>query len=168
MLKPTLISGVLFGVAGALPVIGILNCACCSLLVGAGFLAAYLYAKDCRKAGVAFGASSGAMVGLVAGLFYAVGSTAVTVLMHMVFGAPDVEEILGWLDQVNVPIDPESMQTLERMIESFTGFLGLVIGFFLTLLLAAVFSTLGGVIGGAAFKFDPPPAPTVPPAPPVV
>ena len=43
MLKPALISGVAFGVAGSIPVINWINCACCALIIGCGFFAAFLY-----------------------------------------------------------------------------------------------------------------------------
>ena len=70
MLKPALISGVAFGVAGAIPVINWINCACCALIVGCGFCAAFLYSKECRTAGFAFRPGNGATVGLVSGLIY--------------------------------------------------------------------------------------------------
>ena len=41
MLKPALISGVAFGVAGAIPVVNWINCACCALIIGCGFFAAF-------------------------------------------------------------------------------------------------------------------------------
>ena len=51
MLKPALISGVAFGVAGSIPVVNWINCACCALIIGCGFFAAFLYSKDSRAAG---------------------------------------------------------------------------------------------------------------------
>jgi len=48
MLKPALISGVAFGVAGAIPVINWINCACCALIIGCGFLSAFLYSTGKR------------------------------------------------------------------------------------------------------------------------
>ncbi len=51
MLKPALISGVAFGVAGSIPVVNWINCACCALIIGCGFFAAFLYSKDSRTAG---------------------------------------------------------------------------------------------------------------------
>ena len=72
MLKPALISGLAFGVAGAIPVINWINCACCALIIGCGFLAAFLYSKDCVGAGAAFRPGNGATVGLLSGLIYGV------------------------------------------------------------------------------------------------
>jgi hypothetical protein len=161
MLKSTLIGGALFGFFGGLPYIGALNCACCALFVGGGFLAAYLYSKECSGAGIAFKPGNGAVVGLVAGLFYAIVTSIVSAIVGQ-FG-PDPEEKIAQavdaMEQMGIP--PESIDIASKWIESSTGFMGFVLGFFFALLLAAIFSTIGGLIGGAAFKVQPPP-----PAPP--
>ena len=44
MLKSTLIGGLSLGILAAMPVIGVLNCACCALVIAGGFLAAFLLA----------------------------------------------------------------------------------------------------------------------------
>jgi hypothetical protein len=54
MLKPALISGVAFGVAGAIPFVSALNCFCCALVIGSGMLASFLYSKESRAAGHRF------------------------------------------------------------------------------------------------------------------
>jgi len=159
MLKSTLIGGALFGFLGGLPVVGALNCACCALFVGGGFLAAYLYSKECSGAGVAFKPGSGALVGLVAGLFYSVVTTIVSGIVRLIMPT-DPDQMIDMLEQAGLP--PESMDIAAKWIEGSTGFMGLIWGFFISLLLAAVFSTVGGLIGGAAFKVEPPPA--APPA----
>jgi len=166
MLKPTLIGGVAFGIASAIPILNFANCLCCSLVIASGFLAAFLYSKECRNAGAEFRAGGGALVGLVAGLFYALASTVVSALMPK----PDPEEMIEMMEQFNVP--PESIDMMSRFMEGSSGVMGILIGFFVTLLIAAIFSTLGGLIGGAVFKVLPPEAPpadptgTAPPPPP--
>jgi hypothetical protein len=159
MLKPTLIGGVACGVAGGLPFIGAINCACCALVMGAGFLAAYLYSGQCKRAGAEFRPGGGALVGLVAGLFYAVAHTAVGA-----FFRPDpgqIEEIIGQMEDQGAPA--EAVDMVSRMMETFAGGLGIVFLFFFMLLVGAVFATIGGLIGGAVFKVAPttpaPPAP---------
>ena len=163
MLKSTLIGGGLFGFLAALPLVGALNCLCCALIVGGGFLAAYLYSKECRTVGAEFRAGAGALVGLVAGLFYAVTGTVVGGILKLVLPQASPEEVLEQLEQLPFEIPPEALDSAAKWMEGSSGFGGLIIAFFFTLLLAAVFSTIGGLIGGAAFKVEAaPPAPGAP------
>jgi hypothetical protein len=162
MLKPTLIGGGLMGLLGAIPVVNWLNCACCALVAGGGFIAAYLYSRDCSSQGVAFKPGSGALVGLVAGLFYALSATIFGAIVTSVMGGPDVDEIIAQMEQAGAP--PEMIDTAANLGEMLTTFTGVIILFFITLLIAAIFSTIGGLIGGAVFKVEPtpPPAGTTP------
>jgi hypothetical protein len=162
MLKPTLIGGLIFGVVGGLPVISALNCACCSLVVAGGFLASYLYSKECRREGAEFRAGGGALIGLVAGLFYALASTVIGALVKLVMPPPDPQEIAGMMEQFGAP--PESIDMMMRFMEGGESFVGVIITFFIMLLIAAIFSTIGGLIGGAVFKVEPAAPPAEPPA----
>ena len=54
MLKPTLIGGGVAGLLGGLPLIGAINACCCALIIGGGFLAAFLYSKECQGVGAEF------------------------------------------------------------------------------------------------------------------
>lgn len=164
MLKPTMIGGLTAGAVAGLPVLGMLNCACCALIIGGGFLASWLYSRECTSRGASFTPGNGALVGLVAGLFYAIGASLVGGLVQMVMPA-DIEQISQMLDQFNMP--EESRGQAERWVEMMGSGVGVVLFFFLNLLLAAVFSTVGGLIGGAVFRHEPPaPVPPPPPAAP--
>jgi hypothetical protein len=164
MLKPTLIGGMVFGLIGGLPFISMLNCACCSLVIGGGFLASYLYSKECRREGAGFRPGGGALVGLVAGLFYAIAQTVVDGIFKKIMPQPDPQQIVDMLEQFEMP--PESIDMAMKFMEGAGTFMGMVFLFFLVLLVAAVFSTIGGLIGGAVFKVTPeakpPEAPIVP------
>jgi hypothetical protein len=171
MLKATLIGGGAAGVASALPVIGALNCLCCSLVIGGGFLAAFLYSRDCQQAGAEFRPGGGALVGLVAGLFYAIAGTVVGIVVRAIMPVQDMDQIMEQLEGLD--LEPEALDMIAEFMEMGQSASGLVIMFFVTLLLAAVFSTIGGLIGGAVFKVEPPPStPTtmgqnpMPPGPP--
>jgi len=168
MLKSTVIGGGLFGLVAGLPVVGMLNCACCSLVAGGGFLAAYLYSKECAGQGFAFRPGNGALVGLVAGLFYAIASTVIGAIVNAVTGGLDVETILDQMQQTDAP--PEVVDGIANALDMLSGPAGILVVFFVSLLLAAIFSTLGGLIGGSVFKVEsaaPPPAGgDVPPPPP--
>lgn len=176
MLKPTLIAGVVFGTIAALPFFGLLNCVCCALILGAGFFAAYLYSAECKRQKAEFRPGNGAVVGLITGAFYAMMYTLVGAVVQLTVGDFVSKAVLEWLR--NLPNMPaESSEAIQRAIESsgkLTAF-ALVMGFFLNLLLGAIFSTVGGLIGGAVFKVErpasPPPGPAsgdefLPPPPP--
>jgi len=165
MLKATLIGGGVAGVVGGLPILGALNCACCALVLAGGFLAAFLQGRDCRSAGVAFRPGSGATVGLVAGLFYAIAHSVIAFLVQLAIPT-DYDAILDQLGQADVP--PEALEAVERGVALLTGPVGALLTFFLLLLVGAVFSTIGGLIGGAVFKFEPPPPSAEAPPPPAM
>ena len=169
MLKPALISGVAFGVAGSIPVINWINCACCALIVGCGFLAAYLYSKDSRTAGFAFRAGNGATVGLVAGLIYGVVAGVLGGLISSVIGMGDWQEVIDQIQTSGADIDPEVLDGIAHFMESSGGLVMILIGVFVALVLGAIFGTIGGLIGGSVFKVEPqPPAyEQAPPPPPV-
>jgi hypothetical protein len=161
MLRPTLLSGLLFGTLASLPYVKVLNaCTCCSLVAGCGLLAAYLYSRDCRVAGYPFGASGGALVGLIAGAFFGITAGLVGILSIRLFGEPGLRWLLDVLQQ-NPDMPAEVFESIERAKEQMddrdysAG--SIVLGVLSSVLLGAVFSTLGGLIGGALFPHTPPP-----------
>ena len=134
-------------------------------MIGAGLLAAYLYSNQIKAIGAEFRAGNGATIGLVAALFYALASTVVGAMFRAMMGPPDLDQLVEMLEQFDLP--PETVDSAIGMAERMSGPMGILIGFFLTLLIAAVFCTIGGLIGGAVFKVEPPPAaPGAPPLPP--
>ena len=162
MLKAAAIGGSAAGIAAAIPIVGALNCACCALILGGGFLAAFLYSKECARQGVAFRPGNGALVGLAASPFYALAAG---------FGAAlgtDIDKSLEMMEQFGSEVPPEALDFMEGM--SAWGFgTFFLFGFMISLVLGAIFSTLGGLIGGAVFKSEThPPAPpaAAPPTPP--
>jgi uncharacterized protein YqgC (DUF456 family) len=163
LLKPTLLAGLLFGALGGTPFLNLINCACCALIIGCGFFGSYLYSNECRRRGASFRAGTGALVGLVAGVFYALVNTLVETAVTVTVGDLFVARFAEWFRNVpNVP--PETIDQLDQFAAQAGAFsvVGLVLGFFLHLFLAAIFSTLGGLIGGAVFKIEAPP-PAAPP-----
>ena len=168
LLKPTLISGLVFGIAAGIPFVNFLNCLCCALIWGCGLFAAYLYAGSSRAAGVAFRPGNGAMVGLLAGAFYAVAVTVIDTLVSVMFGPAIMQAMQNAVSRMpGVP--PEALDAIERFSADAgtVSVIGLVLRFLLNAFMGAVFSTLGGLLGGALFKHEPPPPPPVtPPAPP--
>lgn len=156
MLKATLIGGAVFGLIGAIPCISAINLFCCALVIAGGFLAAYLYSGECKRYGAEFRAGNGAKIGLVAGIFYWIVNSIVQGLLRIVMGEPDLEEVLDQLESADVP--PEILDMAEQAIEVMGGASGVIIGLGVSLILALVFSTIGGLIGGAVFKVAAPPS----------
>ncbi len=156
MLRATLISGAVFGLLGGIPIVG---CLCCAWMMGAGFLAAYLYSNQVKAAGAEFRPGNGAVIGLVAAMFYSLAATAVGAVVASFTGPPDLDEIIDQMEQGGAP--PALVDIMVDVMELMTGPMGIPIGFFVTLLIAAAFSTIGGLIGGSVFKVE-----AQPPAPP--
>lgn len=168
LLKPTLISGAVFGTAAAIPFLNLVNVCCCALVWGCGLFAAYLYSNASRTAGVAFRPGNGAMVGLVAGAFYAVVTTVVSSVMTLLFGERLAALFAGVVE--NMPEAPSWLMDAMDQVVAEAGKVSVVsflLGLLLNVLVGAVFATLGGLLGGAVFKVEPPPPPpmTPPPAP---
>jgi type IV secretory pathway TrbD component len=167
MLKPALIAGVAFGVAGAIPVINLINCACCALIIGCGFLAAYLQSQQCKTVGVEFGAGAGAQVGLLSGLIYGVVSAILSTLLNAALGIGDWKQTLDQMEELGT-MDPEVMEQITRFMDSTGPAVLVLFGLFFALLFGAIFATIGGLIGGAVFKAEgggqQPPAAQPPPS----
>lgn len=172
MLRPALIAGIAFGVAGAIPVLNWINCACCALIIGCGFVAAWLYSQSMKAAGLGFTPGNGATVGLASGAVYGVVTGIVSTALNALFGFNDWDQVVEQLEQVGT-MDPEVVEQLSHFMES-TGPATLTLaGVFFSILFGVIFATLGGLIGGAVFKAEPPSepssfgSPSPPPPPPV-
>jgi hypothetical protein len=168
MLKATLIGGSAAGFVAAIPIVGALNCFCCCLIIGGGFLAAFLYSLECKKTGTEFRAGQGALVGLLAAVFYALVNSLVGGAIQLALGMgidQASEDVFEMMEQFGGEVPPEAEQVLE-FLSGAPILLLVVMSFFITLCIAAIFSTIGGLIGGAVFKVEPP-APAPPAAPPV-
>lgn len=169
MLRPALVSGTIFGVAAAIPVLNWINCACCALIIGSGFLAAYLLSQQSKGAGSEFTPSDGAQVGLISGLVYGVVTSVISIILNLVFGLGDWEKIVEQMQQTGA-VNPETMQQITHFMETTGPTVILLFGVFVSLLLGAIFGTLGGLIGGSLFRVSPPPdtSSELPPPPPPV
>ena len=158
MLKPTLIAGLITGVIVSIPVLGGLTMmACCAPVIGCGFLAAWLYSKECRGSGSPFRAGRGALVGWVSGVWFALTVTVVGGAISMLLSSGD--PFADAMEQMeNSPgMTPEVMEAAEKII----GFLQdtpmivlMLFGFLFYLVITSIFATIGGAIGGAVFKVE--------------
>ena len=54
MIKATVIGGLSAAVLSSIPLVSCLNVACCSLLIGGGLLASFVYSRDVAAVGGSF------------------------------------------------------------------------------------------------------------------
>ena len=163
-IKAGLITGILFGSLAGLQYLRILNvCTCCSMTALCGFVAAYLCSSASKHAGTGFDAGSGALAGLVAGAVFGVSTTVVGGIFVAAFGNPDMIGIFEWMQDLE-DLPPTSVEQIDTMLYQITeeqafSVIGLMLRLFFNVVLGAVWSTVGGLIGGAVFKTGPPPTP---------
>lgn len=155
--KPALISGALFGFLSGVPIVNALNCACCSLIVGAGVWSSYMVIRGSLEP-VAYGRA--ALAGLAAAIF-ALPVVWLTQGVIMILSPVDLmEQLRESIDQASgvSPEFAESAEMIETMgLPMIMAFFGMVQACFFT-----IFGTLGGVIGRALFEKRSPLPPAAP------
>ncbi|MGI8671501.1 MAG: hypothetical protein ACR2LU_02720 [Luteitalea sp.] len=154
-LQPALLGGLFIGVLSALPVISAGNCVCCLWVVLGGILAAYLL-QQAQPA--AIDPVDGALVGLMAGLVGAVIATLLSIPIAMVMG-PMGGHVLERVLEQSSELPPEVRSALEQIGRGGLGGAMMLVGLVLSLILNAIFATLGGLIGALLFKPSQPPPP---------
>jgi hypothetical protein len=157
--QPAIIGGLVMGVLSALPIINAGNICCCLWVISGGVVAAYVLQHNSTTAITpADGAMTGLLAGVIGAFVYLVLSIPISLIMGPIFRAM-VERMV---DTGGLP--PEFR---DYMTSQAGGVLGIVLGFFATLIAGVIFSTLGGLLGAAIFrKPGPPPQPTTIDVPP--
>ena len=161
--QPALLGGVVIGVLSALPVINLANCCCAWILFG-GALAAYLMQQN-HPEPIMIG--DGAIVGLLAGVIgafvWVVASVPIGIALAP-FQARMTQEALRNATE----LAPEMRAFLEQFSGGPTIGLGLLLGFFVMMVISTLFGMLGGLFGALLFRKKatviPPPIPPIPPA----
>ena len=160
-LQPAVLGGVLIGVLSALPIVSAGNLCCCLWVLLGGAVAAYLLQQN-QSTPLSVG--DGAIVGMLAGLVGAVVGTVLTIPVLVMFGPLQAEYMARILDNPEIP--PEAKQALGNFMPSGgVSVMWLMFTLFFSLVVDAIFGTLGGMLGALFFKKNPPPVP--PPMPPV-
>jgi hypothetical protein len=148
--QPALIGGLVGGALSALPLISGGNLCCCLWIVSGGAVAAYLLQQN-QSLPIEVG--DGAVVGLFAGVIGA--------FVYLVLSIP-INFLVGPMERVLFERLTETMGNLppefrEYARNSVSATARLVLGFVLMLVLGAVFSTIGGLLGALIFKKKMPP-----------
>ena len=158
--QPALIGGVVMGVLSALPLISAGNLCCCLWVIAGGVVAAYLLQQN-TAAPITPG--DGAMVGLLAGLAGALVQFVISIPISLMVAPMERQMMQRVLDMAgNMP--PEMRDMLERFRSGDQMALGMglmvarrMIALVFWVVIGAIFSTIGGVIGAMIFKKNTPP-----------
>lgn len=145
--KPSLISGGIFGFLSGLPLVGLLNCACCSLVIGGGIVCSYMVIRSSLQP-VSWGRS--ALAGFMSGVFAAPSWMLAQWLWVRAQGVSYEERFIEAMDRAS-GMSPEAAEVADVL----SGVPGILLVIFTTLVLLVVVppvATLGGVIGRALFE----------------
>lgn len=158
--QPALLGGVAIGVLSALPVINLANCCCAWILFG-GALAAFLMQQNHPEP---IHVGDGAIVGLLAGLVGAFVWLLVSIPLNIMMAPIQSEMARRTLENAS-EIAPELRTLFESMSAGPTIGIGLVLFFFVMLVISTMFGMVGGLFGALIFRKSPPPVMPPPIAP---
>src|SRR5262245_24734016 len=107
LLTSSLASGFIFGFLSGIPFLGLLNCACCSFIVGAGVLTSYLLVKG-SDVPISFGraALGGLFSGAIAVPVYLITAFAFSIIM----GGGNFQEQFDEAIEQAAQMTPEAQQ----------------------------------------------------------
>lgn len=162
-LQPAVLGGAFMGVLSALPFISYFNACCCLWIVVGGLLAAWLMQQNHPYP---ITTADGAIVGLLAGVFGALVGTVMQVLLAPVQRQLDLYMLNRFVDMMG-DVPPMVSDVIDqRRTGSATTLLSVAGGLIVMMIIAPIFSMLGGLLGAALFRKKdlPPPAYPISPA----
>jgi hypothetical protein len=157
--QPVLIGGVVMGVLSALPIVAAGNLCCCLWVISGGAVAAYLFQQN-QTTPITPG--DGAVVGLLAGLTGAFVQLVVAIPIGILV-APMERAVLQRVIEVAGTMPPEMRDAIERYSSTTAegGFALLIVkqmvSLIVWLVVGAIFSTIGGLLGALVFRKQTPP-----------
>ena len=157
MLMPALIAGGSFGFVSGLP---LSNCACCLWAAGAGFLAAFLYSKNCKSSGAQFDTGKGGVVGLLAGTVFGIVGAVVNSVFSLLTGGLDIDSMREAINANPMISDPQAAEQAIQIFESVGPMFFIMVFALIWIVIGVLFAALGGLIGGAVFKVEATPTDT--------
>ena len=161
MMQPALLGALFIGILSALPIVNLANC-CCLWIVGGGLLAGHL---EQQRDAVPLTAGRGALVGLLAGVFGAFVWLAAAIVLDVLVG-PLQERMIADMIRNASDMPFEVREWLEMAGDRASAPLRLIAGFFLQLVVGAMFAPLGGVLAAVIWaRRSPPPDPGSIPSP---
>ncbi len=165
--KPLKQRAILIGAAviagvSALPGISLINCCCCAGILLGGALGVFFYQKDFQPDMPPMETSDALIIGLLSGIFGAIGATILSSLFLLAIGPVESELVLGiWkgiienlAENGTIPYDVAD-QLLEQMEDSMSeamSFSGILLGLVFNIIVFPIFGMLGGLIGFGLFR----------------
>ena len=147
--QSALLGGLFIGILSALPIVSAGNLCCCLWVIAGGVLSAYVLQQN-QTEPIALG--EGAWAGFVAGITGAFVYVLVTIPFSFVL-APLQRRMLERI----IARAPEVSGDFGGMMGRFAfGVVGLFVWFFVMLVVGTLFATLGGLLGAALFRKEPP------------
>ncbi|MBE0642966.1 MAG: hypothetical protein IH600_02705 [Bacteroidetes bacterium] len=157
-LIPVLIGGGAMAAISVIPVLNLINCACCAGIMGAAVLGVWYYKKSFPE-DMAFTVGDGAGVGALSGLVGAPLATIFTMLGMGVFSSDFTLTLQDKLDEgfsqaEMQATDPAAVESVREMFMQLAANPALlfIVGLLFALIIYVGFGALGGVIGGNIFK----------------
>ena len=155
--QPVIVGALTMGVLSALPIVAIGNGCCCLWVLSGGFVAAYLLQQG-QDAPIA--PADGALVGFLAGVAGAFVYLVIKVPVDLVFGPIEREMMRRIVENM---AGADGFRDYADRADLVAGPIRLAIGFFFMLVVGAIFSTVGGLIGAMVFRKSPPVSLDAPP-----
>jgi hypothetical protein len=153
--KPALLSGAVFGFVSGIPIVGLLNCLCCSLILSAGVLTAYLMVRG-SAVPVSYGLA--ALAGWISAITAAVMWGVTQMLVSAAMRRDIAEEIREAAERAQ-QMTPEAASAA-RILEGIGGPILLALFTFMMMGIFSPFGVAGGLIGRAIFEKRTPPPPS--------
>jgi len=140
------------GVLSALPLISVGNVCCCLWVVSGGVAAAYALQQSQPDP---ITPADGAFVGFLSGLLGAVIYFVIALPLDVLIGPMEREMVRRWMDNMG---GTENFRAYADRADVVSAPIRAFLGFVMMLVLGAIFSTIGGLLGALMFKRQPAPA----------
>jgi len=151
-LKAALIGGCIGGFLSVIPIVNLLNVICCLWVIIGGVVAVYILTTSAPGL-VTYG--NGAVVGLLAGTIAGVICGVINLLLNIA----GLGTGMAYLERFADRLPPQFQEYLGMATTATVGIGMIIVGLFFSIIIYAIFGTLGGVIGTAIFakkKKEPP------------
>ena len=152
--KAAAIGGSIAGAASEIPLLGVLNLACCALVVGGALLAVHLALRNEPPTDSA-PLGAGAAIGALSGALAAVVGTIISIPLTLLVGnmaQQGIETLLENSDALQIEGLPRDL--LESLTASGEGLVlnALLLSLVMSLLIYTLFAALGGILGASIFQ----------------
>ena len=137
------------GVLSSLPLISVGNICCCLWVISGGVAAAFALQQGQPDP---ISPADGAFVGFLSGLLGAVVYFVIALPLDLLIGPMEREMVRRWMENVG---GADNFRAYADRADVVTAPIRAFLGFVMMLVLGAIFSTIGGLLGALIFKKNP-------------